>query len=125
MQRLNSTAFGMGLYDVGKIFYGPEQRKIHIKRMFIFLLNEVIKDKKIENIVELIRENGHVYAASVCSRLVKFSKNNSFVDEDEVRLYHNSTSIKGTFHLIELMGSDIEEELCKNMKKNLKKLIEQ
>lgn len=31
MQRLNSTAFGMGLYDVGKIFYGPEQRKIQKK----------------------------------------------------------------------------------------------
>ncbi|MFQ9704543.1 MAG: hypothetical protein ACLR0U_26010 [Enterocloster clostridioformis] len=28
---MNSTAFGMGLYDVGKIFYGPEQRKIQKK----------------------------------------------------------------------------------------------
>ena len=125
MQRMNSTAFGMGLYDVEKIFYDSELRKTHIKEMLTRIL-EVIKDKKqIEDVDELIEKSGYVYAESVCSGLIKFTKNNSFIDEDEVRLYHDSTSIKESFRLIELVEPDIEPELCENLKTNLKKLIEQ
>ena len=51
MQRLNSTAFGMGLYDVGKIFYGPEQRKIQkkfeeIDRAMAFGIKKVLFNQK-------------------------------------------------------------------------------
>lgn len=46
MQRLNSTAFGMGLYDVGKIFYGPEQRKIQKKNLKKLIEQWHLEEKK-------------------------------------------------------------------------------
>lgn len=125
MQRMNSTVFGIGLYDVEKIFYTEEPRIRYIRSRILFLLNQVRKNMKSEDFVELIRDHGYVYAASVCSQLMKFSKNNSFIDEDEVRLYHDSVAIKEAFRLMELIETNIEVELYKNIKKNLHELIKQ
>lgn len=84
-------------------------------------------ERRIENkdIQEIIRENGYIYAAAAYLMLMRFSKHSSFVDEDEVRLYHDSASKKSTLRLIDSMASDLEPELLKNLRKNFLNLIKQ
>ncbi|HMM32164.1 MAG TPA: DUF2971 domain-containing protein [Clostridia bacterium] len=127
MQRMAVTAFGIGLYDIGKVFYSSEQKEKHIRNVIIYLINALDENGEIESndIKEIIRKNGYMYAASACIQLMKFSKNSLFVDEDEVRLYHDSTSIKGSLRLIDLMASNIEPELHKNLKKHFLDLVKQ
>lgn len=127
MQRMAITAFGVGLYDVEKVFYSTEQREKQIRNIISRLVSVVIEKGQIESngIQEIIRKNGYVYAVSACIKLMQFSKNSSFVDEDEIRLYHDAASIKDTLHLIDLMALDIEPELHKNLKKNFGELVKQ
>jgi len=127
-QRMAITVFGVGLYDVEKVFYSYEQKEKYTKNSIITILNALLKEKKLEesyDIHENIRRNGYAYAAVACKKLMQFSKNSSFVDEDEVRLYFDATSIKATLSLIDSMAQDIEPELLKNLKKNFMDFAEQ
>lgn len=127
MKRMALTALGVGLYDVEKVFYSPEQKEKHIRDVIINIINLLIKNSEIDSreIKEFIRKNGYVYAASACILLMRFSKDSSFVDEDEVRLYHDAISIKDTLHIIELLSSHIDPELYKNLKKHFAELLKQ
>lgn len=127
MQRMAITAFGIGIYDVGKVLYATEQKERFIRNSLVTIANAINKqeDVKSSNIEELLRKGGYVYATSAYLQVAKFVKDNSFVDEDEVRLYHDSASIKGTMHLIELMKNDIEPELYENLKKHFNEFVYQ
>ena len=131
MQRMAITAFGVGLYDVGKVFYSLEQKEKYIRSIVIKIMNALkdalSKKRPIEkgDITGIIQENGYIYAAVAYMRLMKFSKNSSFMDEDEVRLYHDSTSIKDTLNLIDQVASSLEPELQKNLKKNFMEFVKQ
>jgi len=126
MQRMAITVLGVGLYDIEKVFYSSEQREKHISNVIIRLISVLIEKGQIgHDIQEIIRKNGYTYVASACIQLMQFSKNSSFVDEDEIRLYHDATSIKGTLNLIDMMALDLEPELHKNLKKNFGELVKQ
>ena len=124
LQRMASLAFGIGLYDVGKVLYLDTDREKYIRNGLIRFFNLLYEQegKRLENkaLLELIKKNGYVYATSIYLQLVKFTKKDSFIDEDEVRLYHDATSIKSTLHLINLMESSTDAELYHNLKKNFK-----
>jgi len=128
IQRMAMNGFGEGIYDIGKVYYSSEQKEKLIRNVVIGLIN-LLLDKKEQtennNIQEIIQKNGFLCAATACRRLMQFSKNSSFVDEDEIRLYHDAASIKGTLRLINLMGLSIKPELHNNLKKNFKELVRQ
>ena len=126
MQRMAITAFGIGVYDIGKVLYSSEQKERFIRMAMVTLFNTLGRKEILDrcNILEVIKRNGFTYAASAYMQCAKFAKNDSFVDEDEVRLYHGTESIKGTLHLIDLMENDIEPELYLNLKKHLKEFVE-
>lgn len=124
LQRMASLVFGIGLYDVGKVLYSDADREKYIRNGLIRFVNLLCEqeEKRLEKkeILELIKRNGYVYATSIYLQLAKFTKKDSFIDEDEVRLYHDTASIQSMLHLIDLMESSIEEELYRNLKKNFK-----
>ena len=126
LQRMNSVAYGIGLYDVGKVFYSGAEREIYIRNGLIRLYNlfyeyETQKDSEIEKIA---KKNGYIYATSICGQLRKFVKNSSFIDEDEVRLYHDAASIKSTLRLIDTMEPEIDAILYGNLRKNFYEVVE-
>lgn len=128
MRRLSILAFGVGLYDIEKVFYSSEKKEEHIKTVILKIVKTLLTEKERmgkNDIQETIGKNGYIYAAAACKQLMLFSKNNSFVDEDEVRLYHDATSIKSTLHLIDVLLLDIEPELNVNLKKNFGELTKQ
>lgn len=128
MQRMSITAFGVGLYDIGKVFYSFEEKEKYIRNVIVNIINILLNGKdrmEYNDIQEIIRKSGYIYAASACKQLMQFSKNSSFVDEDEIRLYHDNISIKSTLRLIDSMAIDLGPELYKNTKKNFKDLTNQ
>ena len=72
-----------------------------------------------------MEKNGCAYAVSIYRQIAKFAKDCSFIDEDEIRLYHESLSIKETVRLIDSMASVLEVELYKNTRKNFLELVKQ
>lgn len=124
LQRMASLTFGIGLYDVGKVLYSDAEREKYIRNGLIRFFNLLYEQEgtrlEKKELLELIEKNGYVYATSIYLQLAKFVKKDSFIDEDEVRLYHDTASIKSTLHLIDLMESSIESELYNNLRKNFK-----
>jgi hypothetical protein len=128
MQRLSILVFGINLVDCEKVFYSSGEKEEHIRTEILKIFNVLLtKKEQMEknNIQETIGKNGYMYAVAVYKQLIKFSKNNSFVDEDEVRLYYDATSIKSTLDLIDVLLLRIEPELNMNLKKNLVELTKQ
>lgn len=124
LERSASVSFGIGLYDIGKVVYSAEDRKKYIRGNLIKLFNMMYENEanKIEKekFKELILKNSYIYAASVALQLAKFAKADSFIDEDEIRLYHDTASIKSTLDLIDSMSPQIDEVLHRNVRKNFK-----
>ena len=127
LQRQASTVFGVGLYDVSKVMYSDVDREKYIRNEMIRFANLLYtqdgNDLEKKVFLEMIHKNGYIYAAGIYLQLAKFAKKDSFVDEDEIRLYHDDESIKSTLRLIESMESNVEEELYNNIKKNFKKVV--
>ena len=125
MQRLAITGFGVGVYDVGKILYASDQKEKCIKKALINIANMLSKadESDSNNIMRLIRKNGYIYAVSAYMQTAKFVKDDSFIDEDEVRLYHDSTSIKSTIRLIDSLLPDLDQELQVNLKKHFNDFV--
>lgn len=98
------------------MYFFEDKEKI-IKRIIIGLVENIIQQKDVnnKNIERIILNSGYLYAVTACTYLKKFSKNTSFIDEDEVRLYHDSSSIKGTLRLMKLMESSMPSELHKQL----------
>lgn len=126
LKRMSISLIGDGIYDIEKIFYSRQQKETVIKNSLVNFVNLSIEHNKKEgiDIKESLKRNGYIYAATIYSRLKKFSKNNSFVDEGEVRLYHDALSIKETLHLIDLMATDFDQELHTNIKNNFENFVE-
>lgn len=127
MQRMGITAFGIGVYDTGKVLYALDQKEKVIRNSLINIVNALSKQEDVNsgNIREVIRKGGYVYATSTYLQVAKFVKDSSFIDEDEVRLYHDSVSIKGTLRLIEMMKPVVEPELYLNLKRHFKEFVTQ
>lgn len=127
MQRLAITAFGVGVYDLGKVIYTLDQKEKFMRNSLVNIVNVLNKQEDVDdsNITEIIRKNGYVYATSTYIQIAKFVKDNSFVDEDEVRLYHDSASIKGTLRLVEMIKPVVEPEVYLNLKKHFKEFVTQ
>lgn len=125
MQRMAITAFGVGVYDIGKVLYALDQKETFIRNSLATIVNALSKQEDVNsnNITEIIRKGGYIYATGTYMQVAKFVKDNSFIDEDEVRLYHDSASIKETLRLIEMIQSSVEAELYLNLKEHFKEFV--
>ena len=127
MQRMSSLSFGIGLYDIEKIIYASKQKISYIQNELTHILSILCHHRLLEDMVieKYIQENGYMYASLIFRQLMKFSKDSSFIDEDEVRLYHDATSIKDGLHLLELLASSENSKLYRTLKKNFSSLVNQ
>lgn len=125
MQRLAIDSLGVGIYDIEKILYSTEQVENFIKNRLIDMLtvycDHAFQNNK--NILKSIKKDGYIYAVSIYFMISKFVKNDYFVDEDEVRLYHDSASINTVLRLIDLLKSNLDLELDTNLKNNFNQFI--
>lgn len=64
-----------------------------------------------------------VLSIIVCSRLNSFVKKEAFIDENEVRLLHDSRSINDTKQVINQIKNGIDSALFKNLSKHFDELI--
>lgn len=122
-QRTNTTALTVGLYDVSSVSYTQQETDKRIRNCIVRILNLLFEEWQPKNIEKFILENGYVYAAVACRLAMKFTKNSSFVDEDEIRFYHDSASIKSMLNLLKTMKLDIPPELHTNLRKNFQNLV--
>ncbi|MBQ8893236.1 MAG: DUF2971 domain-containing protein [Clostridia bacterium] len=119
--------FGMILFDVGDTLYTAETLKKYIRNTTINFIDwfQNLKSEN-ETLEESILKNGYMCLAVICRRIMKFAKNGAFLDEDEVRLYHESESISDTLHLLNLMFYEGEDTKKRpTIKKYYKSLVEQ
>lgn len=125
MQRLAITSFGVGVYDVGDTLYASECKDRLIKKSLLSIINEIVKQDKmsIDETINLLRDNGYIYAIGAYRQISKFVKDQSFVDEDEVRLFHDSASVDDTVRLLNLMKEEIHPELYVNLIKHFNKFV--
>lgn len=69
MQRMAITAFGVGIYDIGKVMYSSERKEKFIRNVIVNILNVVYEQEDVneDDIQEIIKKGGFVYAASACT----------------------------------------------------------
>lgn len=126
--RMNCSAFGVCFFDIGKTIYSQSDIEDTIRGVIknsVSLYEEIHKNKTPEEFVKIIQRNGYLWLAVVCSRIMKFAKNSSFIDEDEVRLYYNADAIKETLKLIDGIKGHVNDELYSNTRKNFLDIAKQ
>lgn len=126
--RMNSSIFGESIFDIGGVLYNKADISKYIRGVAIKMFAMIVEMKERShdvNIQSTISKNGYMILATICLRIKKFIKNDSFIDENEVRFFHDATSIKTTLHLIDLMRNDLNSELFKNVRKNFLEIIKQ
>lgn len=101
VQRSGSELLGESIIDIGEAIYKDSLRQNTLR-------DELLSGLKLYSELNKLHENGgpsdllnYIFAASIYSRIMKFSKNGSFIDEDEIRIYHDSQSIPTTLKLYE------------------------
>jgi hypothetical protein len=120
-KRMNSEAFGESYFDIGKTLYSQDDIETTIKRgmlQSVNMLKEIQKFSPDSSMSEIISESGYIPLCVLCVNIMRFAKNASFVDEDEIRLYHDATTIKETLQLIDSLKGEVEDVLYQNTRKN-------
>lgn len=72
---------------------------------------------------DVIYRNAFITMTVIYRKVMKFVKNSVFIDEGEVRVYHETETIKDTLHLIKQMGQVGEKELYDELEKSFKQLL--
>lgn len=119
--RMNSLAFGTSYFDIGKALYTQEDIDNSIIRS-IAECSAILKDLCEKNndpyTREFVEDRVYLFLPSYFENTVKFAKDKSFVDEDEVRLYHDANSFKSTLKIIDTLKDHVDVDLQKNIRKN-------
>ena len=113
-KRTGNRFFGTSLFDIGEILYTQENILQCIRNTTIDLVNSLAESTKIDsefNFKASLSTLGFMYMAIVYRRIMKFTKNSSFIDEDEIRLYHETESISKTLSLIKEMTNDLRQTI--------------
>lgn len=72
---------------------------------------------------DVIYRNAFITMTVIYRKVMKFVKNSAFIDEGEVRVYHETETIKDTLHQIKQMGDIGEKEAFNDIEKQFKKLL--
>lgn len=126
-RRTGNHIFGMGLFDIGETFYTSDSLLGHIRNTTVRLINDLFGSTEEHpqiDPIKIIDLSGFVYMASVYLTTMKFAKSSSFIDEDEIRLYHETESIRDTARLIRSMSGDLSRKITTDLVERFNKLIE-
>lgn len=110
-----------------KLFIDAIQNEALLLQFFfnffpIFIVETTENHPKIDPIT-IIDNSGFIYMVAVYQRIMKFAKNNSFVDEDEVRLYFETEAIPETTRIIKSMEIDLADEVDIDHEQNFRDLV--
>ena len=110
-RRTENDVFGRGLFDISETLYSQEKILRYIRNSTVQFVNTFVKPKDNSEVdpVDVIDKSGFVFMVAIYQRIMKFAKDGSFVDEDEVRLYHEAESVKETLKLTKSIGEDLRE----------------
>ena len=102
------------LFDTDIISYSHEENKkrilLSMMRVFDVYYN-YWGQQDIDKMIKIIEKDTSHMMASTGNRIVRFIKDSSFLDEDEVRLYHNSYSISDWFDILySFTNPDLDED---------------
>ncbi len=121
--------FWKNLLNWGTILYNEDDRREEIKNTIISLIDTILEcgKKYAKNQSQSkIRENDlYLYASAVFSQKRMFVKNASFIDENEVRLYFQASSIKSVLGTLNGIKKDVGKELFDDMKNSFLELVKQ
>lgn len=112
--RTNNYIYGSSLFNVEKILYTQDEIYRCIKESTVSLVDKItspLGNQSATDVIEILKKSGFVYAVVVYLKLRNFVKNSSFIDENEIRLYHEIESIPSTIKLIESIVSEIKDEI--------------
>lgn len=126
--RTRNEWFGKHLFSIEKALYTETEIQKFIRRTTVRNLNVLldITEKEPKNtFIELINKYGYTYIVGICQDVMRFAKNGSFIDEDEVRLYFDRQSISETIALIDGLADYSSAELCTKQKNNFEFLIKE
>ena len=113
-QRTDNYFFGNGLFDIEPILYNYENVQLYIRNTIVQFMNPLLESIKKETAVEslsFLKKNGFMYLAGIYQKVMKFAKHNSFVDEDEIRLYYETEAIGDTLDLIQSLTTDLKSDI--------------
>lgn len=111
-RRTGNYIFGTGLFDIEETLYTQDMILRCIRNTTVRLINALLgseEDNPRPNPIITIDNSGYMYMVAVYQRVMKFAKNNSFVDEDEIRLYFEAESFPETVRIIKSMEEDLAE----------------
>lgn len=112
-RRTGNYIFGTGLFDIEETLYTQEAILRCIRNMTVRLINALAESTEEHPQIDpitIIDNGGFVYMVAVYQRVMKFAKNSSFVDEDEIRLYYETEAIQSTRKIIKSMAKDLDKE---------------
>lgn len=118
IRRSGAEVFGKYLYDINNVLYQQEKIEDHIKRSILRLMNVFGARQDEESLKASIKMSGYVTLAAVYLQAAAFVKHGAFFDEDEIRLFHDATSINVALRLIESIKPDIDIETYKYVNEN-------
>lgn len=125
-KRMNNMIFGKNLISHGRVLYESSQRRKIIKNQIFGYLNYLLQDSKLSEWINLsiLKNNAYKYCIPIYFGNRIFSKNASFVDEDEIRMYYQENTIKESIELLNSMKNEISNLLYRNTKKSYLEMIE-
>ena len=125
-KRMNNMIFGKNLLSHGKVSYEGSMRRKRIKRQIFGYIKYLLQEKDFnrELKVSLIKNNAIAQCAAIYLSERIFTKNSSFIDEDEVRMYFQENTITESLSLLDSMKEDLPELLYKNTRKSFLEMID-
>ena len=112
-RRTGNFVFGTGLFDIEEALYTQEMILRCIRNMTVRLINALAESTEEHpqlDPISIMDNGGFVYMVAVYQSVMKFAKNSSFVDEDEVRLYFETEAIPSTLKIIKSMAKELDED---------------
>lgn len=125
--RTENYIYGSSLFDIGRTLYTQKTLQEYIRNStirLISMLTDASKKAPDTDIGKMIDKLGFVYMAVVFQNIIKFVKNSSFIDEDELRLYYENESISATLKLIKSMAPELDKTVDIDFESSFNKLVE-
>ena len=124
-RRMNLDAFEEIYFNFRKALYSTKDIEYKIKLRMVQSIEwfkEIQKMSPITPIDEIISESGYIPLSNICANIMRFAKNPSFIDEDEIRVYYDANTIKENLRIIDSMKGEISNDLYQNVRNNFFKI---
>ena len=112
-RRARSPYFGSTLLDVEDVIYTQDTLLPSIRNNLLQIIIGLFESAKSNPSIDpktIVEKAGYVYLGAVYQKIMKFVKNGSFVDEDEIRIYYETETIPNILSIIDSMTKDVDED---------------